>query len=111
MGFGPLGPCKWLLLTQAEVASNLLKPLAGIAAAIQSGIGNVAAGSWFAVCQSIGMGGAIPTGVSAVSAGLGAVIGIVGGMAGGENTIYTGSDRCPECQRRGVRFCCRWYPA
>ena len=70
----PSGPVSWLLLTQAEEASNLLKPLGGLAAVIQSGIGNVAAGSAFAICQSIGMGGAIPTGVSAVSASLGAFV-------------------------------------
>ncbi|KAK0449932.1 adaptin N terminal region-domain-containing protein [Armillaria borealis] len=46
-------------------------PVAGtLAAAIQSSIGNVAAGSAFAVAQSIGMGGAIPTGVYAASSGV-----------------------------------------
>ncbi|KAK0449930.1 hypothetical protein EV421DRAFT_2032109 [Armillaria borealis] len=47
----------------------------GIAAAIQSGIGNVAAGSLFAMWQSIATGGAIPWGVYAVS-------GIIGGITG-----------------------------
>ncbi|KAK0495250.1 adaptin N terminal region-domain-containing protein [Armillaria luteobubalina] len=43
-------------------------PVAGtLAAAIHSSIGNVAAGSAFAVAQSIGMGGAIPAGVYAIS--------------------------------------------
>ncbi|KAK0495229.1 hypothetical protein EDD18DRAFT_266995 [Armillaria luteobubalina] len=55
-------------------------PVAGsLAAAIQSGIGNVAAGSAFAVAQSIGMGGAIPAGVYAVS---GATAGVAGWAAG-----------------------------
>ncbi|KAK0204556.1 hypothetical protein DFS33DRAFT_1382453 [Desarmillaria ectypa] len=45
------------------------------AAAAQSGIGNVAAGSAFAMAQSVAMGGAIPAGVSAAS-------GIIGGITG-----------------------------
>ena len=54
---------------------------------------------------------AIPIGVSAIGAVLGAVLDGAGGMVGGENTIHTGEGRCPECQRRDVRFCCRWRPA
>ncbi|KAK0470068.1 uncharacterized protein EV420DRAFT_1634500 [Desarmillaria tabescens] len=47
-------------------------PIAGgIAASIQSLIGNVVAGSWFAIVQSIAMGGAIPAGVYAVFGALG----------------------------------------
>ncbi|KDQ60064.1 hypothetical protein JAAARDRAFT_595023 [Jaapia argillacea MUCL 33604] len=37
------------------------------AATIQSSIGNVAAGSAFAVCQSVAAGGALPVGVSLAS--------------------------------------------
>jgi hypothetical protein len=39
---------------------------------MQAAIGNVAAGSAFAVAQSIGMGGAVPAVLTAVGAGLGA---------------------------------------
>jgi hypothetical protein len=42
---------------------------------IQAIIGNITAGSLFAVLQSIGMGGAIPTAASAVAAILGARVG------------------------------------
>jgi hypothetical protein len=41
----------------------------------QAGIGNVAAGSAFAAAQSIAMGGAVPTVVSAVGAVLGGGMG------------------------------------
>lgn len=47
-----------------------------IAAGIQSGIGNVVAGSWFAIMTSLGM-----TGVFATTATVGAIIG-TGGLAG-----------------------------
>jgi hypothetical protein len=46
---------------------------------MQAAIGNVAAGSAFAVCQSISMGGAIPTVVTALGAGLGAGMGAAAG--------------------------------
>ncbi|EIN11530.1 hypothetical protein PUNSTDRAFT_131693 [Punctularia strigosozonata HHB-11173 SS5] len=49
----------------------------GIAAGIQAGIGNVAAGSLFAACQSVAMGGALP----ATWAAIGGLIG--GGAAAG----------------------------
>ena len=49
---------------------------ASIAAGIQSGIGNVVAGSWFAIMTSLGM-----TGVFATTATVGAIIG-TGGLAG-----------------------------
>ncbi|KAH9036232.1 hypothetical protein EDB85DRAFT_2143361 [Lactarius pseudohatsudake] len=52
------------------------------AAAIQATIGNVAAGSLFATAQSIAMGGAIPTVVTAIGAGMGAM----GGAAIGAGT-------------------------
>ena len=53
-----------------------------IAAGIQSAIGNVAAGSVFAVCTSLGM-----TGVFASSATVGAILG-AGGLAAYINGIY-----------------------
>ncbi|KAK0480317.1 adaptin N terminal region-domain-containing protein [Armillaria novae-zelandiae] len=60
-------------------------PVAGtLAAVIQSGIGNVAAGSAFAVAQSIGMGGAIPAGVYAVSGAAAGVAGWAAGRFGGD---------------------------
>jgi len=43
-----------------------LEPIGSIAAAIQAGIGNVAAGSLFAMLQSMAMGGGIPALVSAL---------------------------------------------
>ncbi|KAK0480315.1 adaptin N terminal region-domain-containing protein, partial [Armillaria novae-zelandiae] len=60
-------------------------PVAGtLAAVIQGGIGNVAAGSAFAVAQSIGMGGAIPAGVYAVSGAAAGAAGWAGGWFGGD---------------------------
>ncbi|KAH9920086.1 uncharacterized protein B0H18DRAFT_617130 [Fomitopsis serialis] len=54
-------------------------PVAGtLAAAIQASIGNVAAGSLFAICQSVGMGGALP----ALGYAAGAVAGAVAGCCG-----------------------------
>ncbi|KAK0204557.1 hypothetical protein DFS33DRAFT_1382454 [Desarmillaria ectypa] len=47
----------------------------GLAAGIQSGIGNVAAGSFFALVQSMAMGGAIPAGLYVAS-------GVIGGITG-----------------------------
>ncbi|PCH41777.1 hypothetical protein WOLCODRAFT_143751 [Wolfiporia cocos MD-104 SS10] len=51
-------------------------PVAGTyATAIHAGIGNVAAGSLFASCQSVAMGGAIPTLWSATAAAFGGAAG------------------------------------
>ena len=55
---------------------------------IQAIIGNIGAGSLFALLQSIGMGGAIPTAIFALAAGLGARVGALLGMGaagGGQN--------------------------
>ena len=52
VGLGALGASKSPFhVTQAEVATNLLKPLGGLASVMQSGIGSVAVGSWFAVTK------------------------------------------------------------
>jgi hypothetical protein len=77
LGFSAIGPVagNFLPHPQAEVASNPSELLGTAAAVIQAGIGNVAAGSAFAVAQSIAMGGAIPAAVTAVGAGLGAGVG------------------------------------
>lgn len=48
------------------------------AAAWQASIGSVAAGSFFATCQSVAMGGAIPLAWTALGAGAGAGIAGVG---------------------------------
>ncbi|KAH9956243.1 hypothetical protein BC827DRAFT_1232503 [Russula dissimulans] len=65
-------------------------PVAGTLATIwQASIGNVVAGSAFAVAQSIGMGGAIPIGISAIGAAIGAVAGASAG--GGENDAGAGT--------------------
>ena len=102
---------------------------------MQAAIGNVAAGSAFAVAQSVAMGGAVPVAVMAVGAGVGAG---AGAAAAGEDSdgedqkegnptdedasqdeagedvnregpvekgIRTGRNRCPECKRQGERYC------
>ncbi|KAH9081433.1 hypothetical protein EDB83DRAFT_543311 [Lactarius deliciosus] len=57
---------------------SAIGPVAGTTAAtIQAGIGNVAAGSFFAMAQSAAMGGAIPAVFTAIGAGLGGLIGAV----------------------------------
>jgi hypothetical protein len=45
-----------------------LEPIGSMAAGFQAGpgIGNVAAGSWFAAAQSMAMGGGVPDVVSAI---------------------------------------------
>jgi hypothetical protein len=55
-----------------------MRPAGGIAAGIQAGMGNVAAGSLFAGAQSVAMGGALP------------VVGnvIAGGITGGSAYLY-----------------------
>ena len=135
-GFGAAGPVAGMFPPQSKVASNPPELLGSIAAGIQAGIGNVAAGSAFAVAQSIGMGGAIPAVVTAVGATFGAGVGAAAAGAGpddegtteegnptdggaddgggdgaavdpgeSEGAARTGRNRCPECQRRGVRVC------
>jgi len=71
-------------------------PIAGsLATAWQASIGNVAAGSLFATLQSISMGGAIPTGVSAMGAAVGAAVGAAAGWGsnnpGGEDDADAGT--------------------
>jgi hypothetical protein len=134
VGFSAVGPVAGEFLPQAEVESNASELLGTVAAGIQAGIGNVAVGSAFAAAQSIAMGGAIPTVISAVSAGLGAGIGAraagsggsdaAGGDGGGEKATgegaggehgttgdagegvpRTGPNRCRESQHRRERFC------
>ena len=59
--------CDGLLI---QINLRLLKSdLGTIAAAIQSSIGNVVAGSAFAVAQSVAMGGALPA-LGYISAGI-----------------------------------------
>jgi hypothetical protein len=100
---------------------------------MQAAIGNVAAGSAFAVAQSVAMGGGIPAAVTAVSAAVGAGAAVAAGRGSdgedhegnptdedagqdeaGEDAndkgpvdggIRTGRNRCPECRRRGERYC------
>ncbi|KAH9180643.1 hypothetical protein EDB89DRAFT_1920249 [Lactarius sanguifluus] len=55
---------------------SAIGPVAGTAAATtQALIGNVAAGSFFAMAQSVAMGGAIPAVFTAIGAGLGGLFG------------------------------------
>jgi hypothetical protein len=53
---------------------------------MQAGIGNVAAGSLFAAAQSLAMGGAMSTVVTAVGAGVGGVGGLVAAGAAANAT-------------------------
>jgi hypothetical protein len=58
--------------------TDILNPYIGTwAAATQSGIGNVVAGSLFATAQSIGAGGALPAVFSAISGAIGAFLGAI----------------------------------
>lgn len=43
-----------------------MEPIGSMAAGVQAGIGNVAAGSLFALGQSIAMGGGVPAIITAV---------------------------------------------
>ncbi|KAH9976282.1 hypothetical protein BGW80DRAFT_1167856, partial [Lactifluus volemus] len=53
------------------IGFSAIGPVAGsLAAIIQAGIGNVMAGSLFAIAQSIAMGGAFPAAFSAICATL-----------------------------------------
>ena len=58
-----------------------MNTLGSMAAGVQAGIGNVAAGSLFATAQSVGMGGAIPAVVTAVGAGVAGVGAVAAAMA------------------------------
>ena len=49
-----------------------------VAAGMQASVGNVVAGSAFSVCQSIAMGGSVPTVISAVSGVTTGTIGYIG---------------------------------
>ncbi|PCH38591.1 hypothetical protein WOLCODRAFT_64885 [Wolfiporia cocos MD-104 SS10] len=63
-------------LALVVVGFSAAGPVAGsIAAGIQACIGNVAAGSLFAVCQSVAMGGAIPWLWTATATAFGTVVG------------------------------------
>ncbi|CAG0923291.1 unnamed protein product [Notodromas monacha] len=53
-----------------------------VAAATQSGIGNVVAGSWFAACQSVGAAGLGAAAMAKIGVAAGAVGGAVTGMTG-----------------------------
>jgi len=53
------------------------------AAGIQAGIGNVAAGSAFAIAQSIAMGGTVPIGCTAIGGGIGGAVGTAFGVGAG----------------------------
>ncbi|KAH9001180.1 hypothetical protein EDB92DRAFT_1825226 [Lactarius akahatsu] len=55
---------------------SAIGPVAGTAAAaMQAGIGNVAAGSFFAMAQGVAMGGTIPAAFTAIGGGLGGLFG------------------------------------
>jgi len=90
VGFGAAGPVACQFPPQSEVAFNPSELLGSIAAGIQAGIGNIAAVSAFAVAQSIGMGGAVPTIITAIAAAIGASVG--GGAGGGGGAGPDGED-------------------
>jgi hypothetical protein len=79
IGFSAIGPVagkfppKWCGMIRSA-HTNKLELVGSIAAGVQAGIGNVVAGSLFAIAQSIAMGGAIPAAISAIFA---AFIGII----------------------------------
>ena len=62
-----------------------------IAAGLQAGIGNVAAGSLFAMAQGVAMGGAIPAVFTAFGAGVGAAAAAAAG-AGTDDAGTAGAD-------------------
>jgi hypothetical protein len=112
LGFGAIGPVAGKFPPQAEVASNTVERQGTLAALIQALIGNVAAGSAFAIAQSIAMGGAVPAVVSAICAALGVGVGAAAAGAGSddedqkeEGAARTGQNRCPECKRKSERYC------
>jgi hypothetical protein len=76
IGFSAVGPVagefpSWPTGRVELICSyEYLELLGSLAAVIQSGIGNVAAGSLFAGAQSIAMGGAFPAAITAIGAGV-----------------------------------------
>jgi hypothetical protein len=84
IGFSPLGPVAGKSLIEASrhiVVPSHAEYAGSIAAAIQALIGNVAAGSLFALLQSLAMGGAL-------GGALGAIGGIVGGIIGAIGAFF-----------------------
>ncbi|KAG6272835.1 hypothetical protein E4U47_002300 [Claviceps purpurea] len=97
LGFGSLGPGAdertfFLLICAFTVQASIRKtikdfadaetPTGTVAALIQSLIGNVAAGSLFAILQSAGMGGAGAMALGALLSGVGIGIAGIVGIAG-----------------------------
>lgn len=66
-----------------------------MAAGIQAGIGNVAAGSLFASLTSAGMGGAALAGVQ------GAAGGVVGAVAAGSAYVFRGTENKKDEETKG----------
>ncbi|KAF9510472.1 hypothetical protein BS47DRAFT_1487401 [Hydnum rufescens UP504] len=71
VGFGAEG----VAAAKADALNSTIST-GSVAAGIQAGIGNVAAGSLFAGAQSVAAGGALPMIGTVISAGIGAVTGI-----------------------------------
>ena len=106
------------------MASNHSELLGSIAAGVHACIGNVAAGSAFAVAQSIAIGGAIPAVVMIIGARVGAGVGTAAAGAGQEDEgagdaadkekapvdavegiARSGQNRCRNCKRRRRHYC------
>ena len=80
IGFGAAGPIAGRFLYQVTIDAlrhiTLRNKLGSMAAGIQSGIGNVVAGSLFAGVQSVAMGGAMAGTVATAASTLGGAVGI-----------------------------------
>ena len=83
MGFSAAGPVagkrRSPLLRRCTTPSNLLRcrTLGTLAAGIQAGIGNVAAGSLFAAAQGAAMGAGIPVLANVVGGAVSGTVGVV----------------------------------
>jgi hypothetical protein len=80
VGFGAGGVAAGTCLV-VSLDKPLTYHVGSMAAAIQAGIGNVAAGSLFATCQGVGAGAALPAAWAAASAGVSGAGAMLGGWA------------------------------
>ena len=83
VGFGAAGPVAGNSCLARPTFYRLMLAIGTLAAAIQAGMGNVAAGSAFAVAQSVAMGGALPAVGYVSAAAIGAGLGGAAGQAHG----------------------------
>jgi hypothetical protein len=78
IGFGVAGPIagRFLYRVTSDAMRHITLQLGSMAAGIQSGIGNVVAGSLFAGVQSVAMGGAMAGTVATAASTVGGAVGI-----------------------------------